>query len=556
MSTRAVATGQQDAPRGQAELIFDAPGPGAWLRDRVHAPRPWSRYGQEILPPALATGFRTAGLRYGWLDDLELRFVHGFGYVCVRAVEDAEVPARIAAAERALATRVWRADAERWERAVKPAAIRAHLALQAVDPRALTRAELLAHLERCRAHHRRMCVLHHALSGAALGPVGELIARAGEWTGIDVVRIVALARGLAPEAVAASAELDRLVGAVAHDRDARALLHADGDPREILSGLVELHGEAGRAAARYVGGVGYRLLDSHDVGDPCALEVPAVVVQRLRRAVEHGGARDRRPSEREVARVRDGVPAEHRVEFERLLGESRRTSRIRCELATFSDVWAGGLARRAMLAAGEMLVRDGRIAAPAHLVEAEYAEMRELIAGDGGPAGDELARRAQIRRDQRRMRTPGALGDALPAALPLDALPPTARRANRALNTALGALFGASDVASDAATVRGIAASCGTYTGTARVIRGPEELARLHQGDVLVTVSATAAVNIVAPVLGAVVTDFGGVLSPAATISRENAIPGVVGAGDATTLIPDGALIRVTGDSGEVEVMG
>ena len=243
-------------------------------------------------------------------------------------------------------------------------------------------------------------------------------------------------------------------------------------------------------------------------------------------------------------------------EFELLLAETRLTSRVRGERGIFSDVWAGGLARRAILAAGEMLVRDGRIEAPAHLVETDWAEMRELIAGDGGPAGDELARRAQIRRDHRRLQTPGALGDPLPPPPPLDALPPAARRANRALNAALGALFGESDVESEPATVRGIAASCGTYTGIARVIHGPEELARLRQGDVLVAASVTASVNIVVPVLGAVVTDSGGVLSDAANISRENGIPGVVGAGDATTLIPDGALVRVTGDSGEVEVMG
>ena len=110
------------------------------------------------------------------------------------------------------------------------------------------------------------------------------------------------------------------MAALAHDRDARALLDADDDPGEILTRLVELHGEAGTAAARYVGSVGHRLLDSHDAGDPCDFEVPAVVVQRVRSAVEHGGAG---APERELARVRDGVPAEHQDEFELLLAETR-----------------------------------------------------------------------------------------------------------------------------------------------------------------------------------------------------------------------------------------
>jgi pyruvate,water dikinase len=125
-----------------------------------------------------------------------------------------------------------------------------------------------------------------------------------------------------------------------------------------------------------------------------------------------------------------------------------------------------------------------------------------------------------------------------------------------ALDTSIGALFGEAEIDSEPATVRGLGVSPGTYTGTARVIYGPEEFARLHQGDVLVTVSTTESFNTVLPLLGALVTDAGGLLSHAAIVSREYGIPGVVGTRDATTLIQDGMLVRVTGDTGEVEVLG
>ena len=152
--------------------------------------------------------------------------------------------------------------------------------------------------------------------------------------------------------------------------------------------------------------------------------------------------------------------------------------------------------------------------------------------------------------------TPGVLGDPPQPAPPLDALPPAAARAMRALDTAIGALYGEAETDSEPTTVRGIAASPGSYTGTARVIHDPQEFARLHPGDVLVTVSTTEAFNTVLPLLGALVTDSGGLLSHAAIVSREFGIPGVVGTRDATTLIPDGALVRVAGDSGEVQVIG
>ena len=103
--------------------------------------------------------------------------------------------------------------------------------------------------------------------------------------------------------------------------------------------------------------------------------------------------------------------------------------------------------------------------------------------------------------------------------------------------------------------MRGLAASTGVYEGTARVLRGPEELGRVRQGDVLVAPSTSEAFNVVLPLLGAPVTDNGGLLAHAAIVAREFGIPGVVGTRDATNLIADGARVRVNGAAGEVHVL-
>ena len=97
--------------------------------------------------------------------------------------------------------------------------------------------------------------------------------------------------------------------------------------------------------------------------------------------------------------------------------------------------------------------------------------------------------------------------------------------------------------------------SPGLYEGTARVIRSTEEFGRIQPGDVLVTNSTTTAFNIVLPLLGAVVTDRGGLLSHAAIVAREYGMAGVVGCTDATSVIPDGARVCVNGSLGEVEVL-
>ena len=74
------------------------------------------------------------------------------------------------------------------------------------------------------------------------------------------------------------------------------------------------------------------------------------------------------------------------------------------------------------------------------------------------------------------------------------------------------------------------------------------------EGDVLVTESASEAFNILLPLLGAIMTDSGGLLSHSAIVAREHGIPGVVGTREATERIPDGTLVRVNGDLGEVTV--
>lgn len=87
------------------------------------------------------------------------------------------------------------------------------------------------------------------------------------------------------------------------------------------------------------------------------------------------------------------------------------------------------------------------------------------------------------------------------------------------------------------------------------MVEGPPDFARLQRGDVLVTRTTSEAFNVVLPLLGAIVTDRGGVLSHAAIVSLESGIPPVVGVGIATARIADGATLQVDGTAGEVRVV-
>jgi pyruvate,water dikinase len=220
----------------------------------------------------------------------------------------------------------------------------------------------------------------------------------------------------------------------------------------------------------------------------------------------------------------------------------------------FSDIWASGLMRRAALGAGRRLATSGRIQDPEHIVDATADEMAQMVMGAGGPSADELAARYDARTAMTGREGPPFLGDPPTPPPDMTGLPPDVIRLMTATGIAIGALFGGSEAEHEENLLRGLAASGGSYEGIARRIAGPHEFDRIEQGDVLVTESTSEAFNILLPLLGAIVTDAGGLLSHSAIVAREYGIPGVVGTRDATQLIPDGAHVRVDGDAGEVHV--
>jgi pyruvate,water dikinase len=239
-----------------------------------------------------------------------------------------------------------------------------------------------------------------------------------------------------------------------------------------------------------------------------------------------------------------------------LLEEARLTYPIRDERGVFSDIWASGLMRRAALAGGRRLAGKGRIHEPAHLIDAGLDEMRSLLSGKGGPPADELAKRAEYRASHSAKDAPATLGTPPPPPPDPSGLPPGVARLMRATGIGLTAVFGSSEAKHEKHMLRGLAASRGVYEGTARRVSHPSEFDRIIKGDVLVTESTTEAFNILLPLLGAIVTDSGGLLSHSAIVAREYGIPGVVGTREATGRIADGVRVRVDGDAGEVAVLG
>ncbi|MEZ0581160.1 PEP-utilizing enzyme [Nocardioides sp. MH1] len=553
---------------------FEAPAKGPWELESTHGSRPMTRLAQAAFMDGFPRGFSEGTSRYGvLLDHLRPGFVHSFFYnqpAPVGAPPGAmgpppkpvlqllsrvhpEMRRRHKAAAAAMEGKLWRKDLQTWDEVDKPAAIKGHRAIQAVDVAALSDAELADHVDRCAQHLVDSAYLHHKYTITACLPVGDFLAGATTWTGAGVGELMGLLRGRSAISRGfASTELDAAAKALTTSESAQAVLAAATPSADTLATLTE-HPEVGEEVTAYLDAVRWRSV-GYDVGDQVAGELPDVLVEALRTALA-GTSPSAPDDDSALTALRERVPAEHRADFDDRLDQVRHIYRIRDERGVFSDGWATGLARRAMLEVGRRAHAAGRLDDPEHGVELDAAEARALLTTADGPSAAEVAERFEWRTTTTTSDAPAFLR-AMPAPPPPSAwLPEPARRTQDAISIFLESLFGVPETPNTDTVLTGLSVNTGVYEGTARLVDSSADFDRIKQGDVLVTRMTSPYFNVVLPMLGAIVTDRGGQLCHAAIVAREYGIPGIVGTRDATSTIPDGARVRVDGTTGEVRLL-
>jgi len=104
-------------------------------------------------------------------------------------------------------------------------------------------------------------------------------------------------------------------------------------------------------------------------------------------------------------------------------------------------------------------------------------------------------------------------------------------------------------------TLQGLPGCPGSARGIARVITDSFDPGALAPGEILIAPLTDPSWTPLFVPAAAVVVDVGAPLSHAIIVSRELGVPCVVSATDATRRIPDGALIDVSGDTGEITII-
>ena len=557
-----------------ADKTFAAPGPGTWELDSTHYSKPMSAYKSGFARDSFTRGFKEGTERMGLLmSHLESADIHGFSYsksVFAFAPEDAppgpppaeyfeqpELLERLKRGKAAIENKLWREDLKRWDEEIKPDSIRRNLELQAVNPESLDTNALIQHMVDCYENVSEMLYRHHIFTVSSIIPVGLYIGNVCPWTGATSGEALELLKGSSPVskgiAVAELEEIAQLLRQAGIDADQ----FGDSSPEDVLHELCSRGEGLGEAIKNYLQLVGMQLTSGYDITERYALEMPEILLANIWSALQNDSPDEDPASLAEVRQaLRLKVPPEHRDEFDSLLDEARFINRLRDERGVYNEARAFGLSRRAVLEAGSRLQAEGCLPQAAVLLQASHEEMLALLHGENTVEVAELQEREDWYNSKTTDDVPAYLGPPPEPPPPLESLPEDARLGAAALGAALGNLF-AQPIETTGAEqiVKGFPVSSGSYEGHARLIQSPADFERLLPGDVLITKNTSASFNVVLPMLGAIVTDRGGQLSHAAIIAREYGIPALVGTGNATRVIPDGALVRVDGEAGTVEVL-
>ena len=291
-------------------LTFEPPGPGSWELDAVHFPRPVTRYWAEMHPEPFRRGYARvhALLRDAARRRSRYQYVNGFAYSTMRPgrprtrSRSASRAPRRCSRRRSGASSCASGTRRSSRRRSRPTASCRRSTPTRSPTRSWSRTS-----QRCRDHHSEMIYQHMRFTGAAMLPVGDLLAHVGDWTDVPPAELLALMRGAAPVSAGASGEL-----ATAHRRDrsttpTRARCSTPtATPARCSTALRALDGEAGPAVSAYLDLVGYRLLDGFDISGPlrarAARRAAARDPRRRRRRAAHDRRRRRRADRRDPRR--------------------------------------------------------------------------------------------------------------------------------------------------------------------------------------------------------------------------------------------------------------
>ena len=101
--------------------------------------------------------------------------------------------------------------------------------------------------------------------------------------------------------------------------------------------------------------------------------------------------------------------------------------------------------------------------------------------------------------------------------------------------------------------LKGMPGCPGKVTGKVKLIHSSQDIHNFNQGEILVAKATCVDYVMIMKKASAIVTEFGGITSHAAVVSRELGVPSVIGVKNVTSLLKDGDIIEVDANSGFIK---
>ena len=557
--------------------VIDVPD-GFWVKDDAHFTAPFTPFGASVYLPATDQAAPTMIEQFGIpVEGMSDRSLGGEVYVrvippggkdrppppwWVAAIATRLVPAmrrKERAARRALDTNLAGQLLEQWPNQ-KAQFLSEISALRSVDLTALDDDDLLAHLDATVDLLRRGEIVHFGLLMPYVIALYELSTVCERLLGWTSAQTVALVSGTSEASSEPGRALSELAASARSSSGAMAIIRAGRS--DALERLRSASPEIGRQVDEYLERYGHRPM-SYDPGDATLAEKPALLMGLLRDALdriaatEEGGMGPHRDDA--LGDARTGLATatlDDRTRFEEALAFALQAYPVREDNVFVVDDLPSGLIRYTALEIGRRLVERGERATTEDVVFLEEREARAALSGHD----DDWRSRVRQRRAERAwvLAHPGppSYGREPPPPPGLRGLPRGLRYLSGALMWVMEEMFPKPTAPSggEEGQVRGIAGSPGRYRGRVCIVREESQFGQLQRGDVLVCPTTSPSWSVLFTRAGALVTDGGALLSHAAVIAREYAVPAVLATGDATRRLRNGDMVTVDGTAGTVRV--
>ncbi len=537
---------------------FEWPEPGLeahfWTWDQVHQPHPvtplTATYESTAMSEGSTRGFQALAMPMNFVNIS----INGYVYGSMQMLKPADSfpPPWWPDVEAQFMQRL-PVLMQTWENEYLPEVQAENQRIRTENYAALSLDALLAFVERTREQRKRMWDVHMQVVMPVMGVASRFAETFEQLLGKSDGEPYLLLQGFENKSVESGKALWELSRRVLSKPNVAKTIAET--PREEVADAVQATPdgqELWEDLQRYLADYGWRS-DAFELADPAWIEDPSIPLSTLRDYLnapddadpalkEQACAEEREELLRDVLSRLEGNPG--KPIFDLMLPIAQQYLPIQENHNFYIDQMNTVLQRWPLLEVGRRLVGARALREPEDVFYLRYDELATAVTA---PSSRDWATLVEERRAERerwsRVVPPRELGTPLPESL----------RDNPLTKSFFGAKPEAS---SDPKVINGTAASKGTVTARARIVRTLDQAHKLQPGDVLVCDMTMPAWTPLFATVSAVVADSGGVLSHCAIVAREYRIPCVVGTYIGTQVLKDGQVITVDGTQGIVRIQG